>query len=84
MRLNDATPEEWDNARSAMSKQVGGSHYKECGIQPIDYIIAHDLDNCTGNVIKYVTRHAAKGGKQDLDKAIHYLEMLREQRYGKD
>jgi hypothetical protein len=35
-----------------------------------------------GNVIKYVTRHADKGGAEDLRKAIHYLEMLLEWRYG--
>jgi len=34
-----------------------------------------------GNVIKYVTRHADKGGAEDLRKAIHYLEMLLEWRY---
>jgi hypothetical protein len=35
-----------------------------------------------GNVIKYVTRHSDKGGAEDLRKAIHYLEMLIEWRYG--
>ena len=34
------------------------------------------------NVIKYVTRHRMKNGKADIEKAIHYLEMLLED-YGK-
>ncbi len=82
--LNSATPQEWDNARSAMSKQVGGQHYKDCAIQPVEYIMANKLGYCAGNVVKYVTRHAAKGGKQDLEKAKHYIELLMEQEYGKD
>lgn len=29
-----------------------------------------------GNVIKYVVRHKDKGGIADLEKAMHYLQML--------
>ena len=31
-----------------------------------------------GNVIKYVARCNEKGGRQDLEKAAHYLEKLLE------
>lgn len=58
-------------------KQVGGDHYN-FPIQPIEYIVANELGYREGNVIKYVTRHKRKNGKQDIEKAIHYLEMILE------
>lgn len=67
---------EEDEAFSALTKQVGGSHYKDKGIQPIIYIHANDLGFCEGNVVKYVTRWREKNGIADLKKAIHYLELL--------
>ena len=67
----------------ATDKQVGGSHYKDCGIQPTQYIIANKLGWCEGNAVKYITRHRLKNqGKQDIEKAIHYLELLLELEYG--
>lgn len=60
----------------ALMKQVGGSHYKDKAIQPIEYIHANNLGFCAGNIIKYVTRYKDKNGVQDLEKAKHYLEML--------
>lgn len=58
-------------------KQVGGEHYK-LAIQPIDFIVKNKIPFIEGNVIKYVTRHRHKNGRQDIEKAIHYLEMLLE------
>ncbi len=66
---------------SALNKQVSGSHYKDKGIQPIVYIHANNLGFCEGNVIKYVTRHKEKNGRADIEKAIHYLELLLELEY---
>jgi hypothetical protein len=63
-------------AGSALTKQVGGSHYRDKGIQPIIYIHANELGFCEGNVVKYVTRWRDKNGVADLRKAIHYLELL--------
>ena len=60
---------------SALDVQVGGGHYKDRGIQPVEYIHANDLDFFQGNVVKYVTRWRDKGGVQDLEKAAHYLAM---------
>ena len=62
-------------------RQEGGLHY-QLPIQPVEYIYKNGLGYMEGNVIKYVTRHADKGGAEDLRKAIHYLEMLLEWRYG--
>ncbi len=79
MSINNATPAEWDKASK---RQVGGNHYKNLKIQPIEYILANNLDYCEANVVKYITRHASKGGLEDLDKVIHYVELLKEQKYG--
>jgi hypothetical protein len=65
-----------EEEKSALFKQVGGSHYRDKGIQPIIYIHANNLGFCEGNVVKYVTRWREKNGVADLKKAIHYLELL--------
>jgi hypothetical protein len=67
---------------SALNKQEGGSHYKDMVIQPVDFITKNNIPFLEGNVIKYVCRHANKNGIQDLNKAIHYLEMAKELYYG--
>lgn len=67
--------------QSALDKQVSGNHYKDCGIQPIEYIHANGLSYIEGNVIKYTTRHSKKNGKADIEKAIHYLELILEMEY---
>ena len=61
--------------------QVGGDHYKDMAIQPGEYITKNKLGWYEGNVIKYVTRHRSKGKKQDLEKAIHYLQLAIEEYY---
>lgn len=66
---------------SSLDKQIGGDHYKNQGIQPIEYIHANKLDFFEGNAVKYITRHRVKGGKADLEKAIHYIELLIELEY---
>jgi hypothetical protein len=63
-------------AENPMSVQVGGAHYKELAIQPMEYSMANKLDACQHTIIKYVTRFRAKGGIQDLEKARHCLDML--------
>lgn len=65
-------------AVSALDKQVSGNHYKDCKIQPVEYIQANNLSYLEGNVIKYTTRHSKKNGKADILKAIHYLELILE------
>ena len=69
---------------SALDKQEGGSHYKEMRIQPVEFIVANTLGFLEGNVIKYICRHHAKNGKEDIKKAIHYCELLLETKYGEN
>lgn len=67
---------------SALDEQPGGTHYKDQSIQPIQYILANQLGYCEGNVVKYVSRHDKKNGKEDILKAIHYLQFILEDQYG--
>ena len=72
-------------ARLATARQVGGSHYKSCKIQPVDYIVENNLTFLEGNVVKYITRHRRKGeGARDIEKVIHYCELILEKDYGRE
>lgn len=71
-----------DAVMSALDKQEGGGHYKECKIQPIEFIHANNLDFFQGNIIKYATRHKSKNGVEDLRKVIHYAQLALELQYG--
>jgi len=64
--------------------QVGGRHYKDFAIQPAEFIHKNNIGFLEGNIIKYVVRYASKGGKTDLLKAKHYLDLLLEWKYGDD
>lgn len=66
---------------SAWDKQVGGDHYKQYAIQPAQFALANGLDYAQSNAIKYIVRHADKNGVQDLDKAVHYIELLKHYYY---
>ena len=69
---------------NSLDKQVGGGHYKSLPIQPIEYCQRNRLNYCESNVVKYITRHRDKGGKEDLLKAIHNIEMLISMEYGNE
>ena len=69
---------------TAINEQVGGDHYKHMPIQPMEYSMKNNLNACQHTAVKYVTRYKVKGGKQDLLKAIHCIELLIEMEYGDD
>jgi hypothetical protein len=62
-------------------KQHGGSHYQNFKIQPSKFVVENELLFPEGCAIKYICRHRLKGKKQDLDKAIHFIEMIIERDY---
>jgi hypothetical protein len=68
-------------SNKAFFKQVGGSHYKKMTIQPSVFINKNKLLFAEGNAIKYICRHNLKGKKEDILKAIHYLEMIIDRDY---
>jgi len=69
---------------SAYKKQIGGSHYLKMKIQPSEFANKNNLPFAEGNAIKYICRHKYKGGKEDLKKAKHYIEMIEERDYGNE
>jgi uncharacterized membrane protein YheB (UPF0754 family) len=75
------TKVETSNVEKPTAKQVGGSHYKDQAIQPVEFVYHNKLNFLEGSAIKYICRHRRKNGKEDLEKAIHYLQMLVELEY---
>jgi|TARA_B100001939_G_scaffold107408_1_gene92813 hypothetical protein len=65
----------------SLNKQVDGTHYKGMKIQPAQFINENNLLFAEGNAIKYICRHKLKGKRKDIEKAIHYLEMILERDY---
>ena len=69
------------NLNSSYDKQIGGSHYQGMSIQPSQFVIENKMLFPEGSAIKYICRHSKKNGKQDLLKAIHFIEMIIERDY---
>ena len=65
----------------SLEKQVGGNHYSKMKIQPAEFINENKLLFAEGNAIKFICRHRFKGKEKDIQKAIHYLEMILERDY---
>ena len=65
----------------SLDEQVDGNHYKKMKIQPAYFINENRLEFAEGNAIKYICRHKSKGKSKDIEKAIHYLEMILERDY---
>mgnify|MGYP003650820315 FL=1 len=81
MNVNHETHEAFMKRMSkkmdAKSRQVDGNHY-QLPIQPIDFIVKNNIPFREANVIKYIVRHQNKNGKKDIEKAMHYLQMILE------
>ena len=65
-----------------MQDNINPSHYLDYKITPYEYVTANNLNWEQANVVKYVTRYPKKNGKEDLQKAIKYLELLIDREYG--
>ena len=69
--MSDVAPE------SALNVQVGGGHYKDFPIQPVEFAETNNLTFLEGCVIKRLCRHSRGGkGRQDIEKAIHELQLI--------
>lgn len=68
---------------SALDIQIGGSHYKDYVIQPVEFSTKNGLGFIEGSIIKYISRHNKPTGKgrQDLEKIKHYIDLLIELQY---
>jgi len=79
----DGKDDNGDEYATMAPPQVGGSHYKNMAIQPATFIRKNGIKFHEGCVIKYVCRHMNKNGREDIEKAIQFLEMILEEDYGK-
>lgn len=63
---------------TANERQIGGDHYKGPDYEHWDW--AHDcrLHGLPWTASKYVSRHRKKNGKEDLEKAVHYIDKAEE------
>lgn len=65
------------NGEKALDVQVGGGHYKEMRIQPIEFGMANALNMCQALALRYIVRN--KGGMrkriEEREKAIHCIEL---------
>lgn len=62
----------------ATETQIGGNHYKDMKMQPVELFA---LTKCTAfqaNIWKYIARYKCKNGKEDIEKAIHYAQLALE------
>ena len=64
-----------------MSDKINPDHYKEGGIECIDYLRAKLTPEefrgfLKGNAMKYLSRAEKKGGEEDYKKAAWYTTML--------
>lgn len=57
------------------------AHY-DMQISPVEFIEKNKLGFSVGCVIKYVCRYKYKGGREDLKKARHYIDLLLKYEYG--
>ncbi len=61
------------NTEHVNDRQVGGSHYRS-EYQHWDWVTDLQLPYVIGCATKYIIRWHRKGGAEDIQKAIHYLE----------
>ena len=71
--------------KTALDTQIGGQHYKQLPIQPVVFSHKNKLTFLEGCVVKRVARHSRGGkGRQDIEKAIHELQLILDLEYGDD
>lgn len=83
--LDEGRREAWLDANKgfdATSTQVGGDHYRQMKIQPVEFIVANNVPFLAANIIKYASRYKNKGGSEDIHKIIHYCKLILEFEYG--
>jgi hypothetical protein len=63
--------------------QISGTHYKDMPIQPwavMEAVLTHEefVGFLKGNILKYSLRAGRKDGSDDVNKAWHYVQKLKE------
>ena len=65
-------------AQRANDRQVGGKHYRTGGDQHWDIVDRFDVPYLEGVASKYPLRWREKGGVEDLEKTLHYIDKILE------
>lgn len=78
---SDYVEEITEKVDDALDVQVGGMHYKQYQIQPVEFCQKNQLNSIESSIIKYAVRHRDKGGKEDVEKIIHYAKLLLQLEY---
>ena len=77
-------PLDIDQKESVIRGQIGGTHYKKMGDYQPYIVLTHWMTSeelkgfAKGSAISYLAREADKGGRQDIEKAIHHLQLYLE------
>ena len=61
---------------NALDIQIGGGHYKDMKIQPVEFIHTNKIGFLEGCIIKRICRWRSKNGVEDLQKAKHEIDLL--------
>lgn len=59
----------------ALAIQVGGGHYKNLRLQPVEVAMHNGFDACTFAIMKYTMRYGDKNGPEDIKKAMHFIDL---------
>ena len=81
-KLAVTTEEEEVWKMKANEMQVGGTHYKDMGVQPwevMEAVLTREefLGFLKGNIVKYSMRQGRKDS-DDVNKCLHYIRKLQE------
>ena len=77
------TNEVEDDTMNNYTNKINPTYYGT-DFDVIDFCQKNNLDFMQGNVIKYVTRYKEKNGKEDLLKAMKYIERMLKENYKED
>lgn len=75
--------DDFEKVETALDTQIGGEHYKNYAVQPVEFITKNKLGFLEGCVIKRICRYEDKNGLEDLKKAKHEIDLLIELKYGR-
>ena len=62
--------------QTALDVQVGGDHYKDMAIQPVEFCEKNKLSHLESNIVKRACRWRNKDGLKDLLKIKHEVDLL--------
>ena len=78
--VDKPVPENFDVPKednNALSKQIGGRHYVDFSIQPVEFVTRNHLSYLQGSIIFRICRYNLKGNAlEDLQKAKHEIDLI--------